>query len=199
MTSMPDAEVLSTYLRINELKNYVYCPRISFYTLCMGIDRETGLSHMGIEAEAEVKARMRRRKHALHVVVEGQRHFDVTVFSPTYQIVGKVDEVVETTEGLYLIDYKDTEKDYGYWKLQIGAYHLCLSENSTLPVLACYIYSIPTQEYHPIRFTRRDEEKLRATLAELHAMMDEERCPPPAPQPGKCRTCQYSRFCNDVF
>ena len=112
MIAPPDEELLSTYLRINELKNYAYCPRISFYTLCLGIDRETGLSKMGIEAEAEVKTRMKRRKHALHAVVDGQRHFDVTVFSHTYRIVGRLDEVVEAADGIYLIDYKDTDRDY---------------------------------------------------------------------------------------
>jgi len=199
MIEPPDAELLSAYLRINELKNYAYCPRISFYTLCLGIDRETGLSRMGIEAEAETKVRMKRRKHALHTVVEGRRHFDVTVFSHTYRIVGRLDEVVETADGLYLIDYKDTDRDYGYWKLQMVAYRMCLDEAPAQAVLGCYIYSIPTQQYHEVRLTRRDADKLSLALTELHAMVESELCPPPVQQIGKCRVCQYARFCNDVF
>ncbi len=189
----------SSYLRINELKNYAYCPRISFYVICLGIDRETGLSKMGTEAETEAKTRMKRRKHALHAIVEGQRKFDVAMFSHIHQIAGRLDEVVETPNGIYLIDYKNTDRDYGYWKLQMYAYWLCMSESSVLPVLACHVYSIPTQQYHLIRFTRRDEEKLHETLRALHAMIASECCPPPVPQLGKCRVCQYSRFCNDVF
>ena len=199
MIEPPDEELLSTYIRVNELKNYAYCPRISFYTLCLGIDRETGLSRMGIEAEAEVKSRMKRRKHALHAIVEGQRHFDVTVFSHTYRLVGRLDEVVETADGVYLIDYKDTDRDFGYWKLQMNAYRVCLDYPPAPPVLGCYIYSIPTQQYHEMKFTQRDAEKLLAALTELHNMVESERCPPPAPQLGKCRVCQYARFCNDVF
>src|SRR5579871_6411125 len=86
MTNIPDT---THYLRINELKNYTYCPRISFYALCLGIDRETGLSRAGIDAEAETKVRMKRRKQALHSVKEGERHFDVTVYSHTLQLVGR--------------------------------------------------------------------------------------------------------------
>lgn len=199
MIEPPDDELLSTYLRINELKSYAYCPRISFYTLCLRLDRETGLSRMGIEAEAEVKTRMKRRKHALHAVVDGQRHFDVTVFSHIYQIVGRLDEVVETAAGIYLIDYKDTDRDYGYWKLQMYAYRLCLEEMLTPTILGCYIYSIPTQEYHEVKFAQRDAGKLPVALTELRAMVENEICPPPVEQIGKCRVCQYARFCNDVF
>ncbi len=187
------------YIRINELKNYLYCPRISFYTLCLHIDRETGLSRMGIEAEIVAKRRMKRRKHALHSVMDGVRYFDVSVFSHTHRLVGKIDEVVESSAGLYLVDYKDTDKDYGYWKVQMAAYALCMPETDQRPIVGCYIYSIPTQTYTETKTTKRDHRKLTGILGELHAMTRHEICPPPTPHRAKCRTCQYTRFCNDVF
>src|SRR5690606_19923802 len=110
------------YLRINELKNYQYCPRISFYTLCMSMDRITHLAELGIEAEADAKQRLRRRQHALHSITRGIRHFNVTLWSEMNQIIGQIDEVVETATGIYLVDYKDTQKDYGYWQVQMAAY-----------------------------------------------------------------------------
>ncbi len=193
------SEDTSGYLRINELKNYLYCSRISFYALCMGIDRETGLSHMGIEAEAEVKTRMKRRKHALHTVVAGKRILDVTLVSHVHRLIGKIDEVVETPEGAYLIDYKDTDRDYGYWKIQMCAYQLCAAESWIRPVQGCYVYSLPTQQYYPVEVNSHDYQGLERALHEIESMIREERCPPPTSQPGKCRVCQYARFCNDVF
>jgi CRISPR/Cas system-associated exonuclease Cas4 (RecB family) len=112
------------YLRINEIKNMIYCPRISYYALCLGLDRETGLSRMGIAAEAEVKGRMRRRKHALHAVVDGERYFDVLLVSHVARLIGRIDELVATDAGVYLVDYKDTERDYGYWRAQLCAYSI---------------------------------------------------------------------------
>jgi CRISPR-associated exonuclease Cas4 len=187
------------YLRINELKNYLYCPRISFYALCMGLDRETGLSQLGVEAEADVKTRMKRRQHALHAVVNGRRWLDVEVVSHAQQIIGKIDEVVETAQGVYLVDYKDTDRDYGYWKMQLCAYRMCFEEAEQLPVLGCYIYTLPTQTYHEIKLRKPDQAKFIEILDEIRSMVRDERCPSPVQQAGKCAVCQYARFCNDVF
>jgi CRISPR-associated protein Cas4 len=192
-------DMTAHYWRVNEIKNYLYCARISFYTLCMGLDRETGLSQMGIEAEADTKKRMKRRKHALHAVHDGTRHFDVQVVSHTHQLIGRLDEVVETETGVYLIDYKDTDKDYGYWKLQMLAYRLCIEEQTELPVLGSYVYSIPTQQYTAVKTTATHQRKLAGVLETLAEMVNSEVCPPPVKQIGKCRSCQYARFCNDVF
>lgn len=197
----PDIDPNNTdyYWRVNELKNMLYCPRISFYTLCLGIDRETGHSKVGIQAEAETKRKMRRRKHALHAVVEGERHFDVAVVNHELRLVGKLDEVVVTSDGLYLVDYKDTDKDYGYWRVQMTAYRLCLHSMIDLPILDAFVYAIPSQQYIQVKSTRRDEKKLNNLLDVLGTMVNTEQCPPPTAKQGKCRSCQYQRFCNDIF
>jgi CRISPR-associated protein Cas4 len=187
------------YRRINELKNYLYCPRISYYALCLGLDRETGLSKLGIEAEQAIKGRMKRRQHALHAVVEGERLMNVLVTSHKLRLIGKIDEVVKTADGLYLIDYKDTTQDYGYWHIQMCAYQLCVNEMFDLPVLGCYIYSIPNQQYMELEFTAHTVKKLYQILEALNTMVELEQFPSPTKQMGKCRICQYSRFCNDVF
>ena len=187
------------YWRINELKNFLYCPRISYYTLCLRLDRETGLSRMGIEAEANTKDRMRRRKHALHAVVDGRRHLDVTVTSHDLRLVGKIDEVVETDDGVYLVDYKDTDKDFGYWRVQMCAYQRCAKELWSIPVLGCTIYSIPTQTYHAVKLNKKDNVKLERILEQLSETVNDERFPRPPKTAGKCRVCQYACFCNDVF
>lgn len=187
------------YLRINELKNYLYCPRISFYTLCLDMDRVTRLAELGIEAEADTKHRMRRRKHALHSVTDGLRHFDVTLWSEAYQMIGQIDEIVETNEGVYLVDYKDTSKDFGYWNMQMATYSLCAAESLDLPVLGCSIYAIPEMAYHPVKVTAATRHKLSQILDDLRAMLHSEICPPPTTVKGKCRVCQYVCFCNDIF
>jgi len=186
------------YIRINEIKNMIYCPRIPFYTLCLHLDRETGLSRLGLAAEAETKKRMKRRQHALHAVVEGERHFDQTVFSRQYGIIGQIDEVVVVPEGVYLVDYKDTDKDYGYWKVQLAAYAYCVQDMLGQLPLGCYVYSIPTQTYHEVTYNKRQQRKLMSLLAYLRGMTQHEICPEPTPQRAKCNTCQYLRFCNDI-
>jgi CRISPR-associated exonuclease Cas4 len=185
-------------LRINEIKNYLYCPRISYYTLCLDIDRETDLSRGGIREEARTKTRMQRRKGALHALLPGERHFDVPLENPALGLIGRLDELVETADGVVLIDYKDTAHDYGYWGVQMLAYRLC-AEAMGWHVQGCALYIIPEKRYQELETKPKDEAKLRSILAALHTLVQDERCPPPVTQIGKCRSCQYSRFCNDIF
>jgi CRISPR-associated protein Cas4 len=186
------------YLRINEIKNALYCPRISYYTLCLNIDRETDLSREGIAAEQTTKRRMQRRKQALHAIHEGERYFDLSLVSHRLRLVGRLDEWVKTEAGVYLVDYKDSTQDYGYWRLQMCAYRMAAEEMGER-VLGAYIYSIPTKAYSEVVTTRKDMARLETLVGELRVMIEQERCPPPVSQVGKCRSCQYCRFCNDVF
>ncbi|NDJ54421.1 MAG: CRISPR-associated protein Cas4 [Chloroflexi bacterium] len=186
------------YLRINEIKNYLYCGRISYYTLCLRLDRETDLSKGGVGAEQETKVRMKRRKSALHTVHQGMRHFDVSVVSHALRLIGRVDEMVETDAGVYLIDYKDTDRDYGYWRTQMAAYALAAQEMGN-QVLGSYVYIIPRKRYEAIEVQPRDMRRLEQIVAELAELIVHEVCPPPAKQIGKCRSCQYANFCADVF
>lgn len=184
------------YLRINEIKNHHYCPRIPFYTLCLHLDRETVLSRAGIDSEATTKRKMKRRKHALHSIHDGTRHFDVWLAEPELEIIGCVDEVIATDAGIYLVDYKDTDQDYGYWALQLCAYRLAAQANDE-KVLGCYVYTVPTQTYHAISITRRTVKQLHSIIAALHNLIERQVCPDPTPHQRKCLTCQYRCFCND--
>lgn len=186
------------FIRVNELKNYVYCPRTSFYALCLGLDRETGLSRSGVLAEERTKARMKRRKHALHGVVAGERHFDVMVFSQQLQLVGRVDEIVATEAGLHLVDYKDAVRDHGYWEIQMTAYRVCAEDTFGVAILGQYVYDVSQQRYEPVKVSPRTIAQLNGVLDALHHMIRTETCPAPTSHAGKCNVCQYARFCNDV-
>jgi CRISPR-associated exonuclease Cas4 len=199
MSIVPTQIDTSTFLRVNEIKNWLYCARISYYALCLRLDRETGLSQAGIDAETETKRLMTRRRHALHAVVDGQRHFDVALYEANLRLTGKLDELVETADGVYLIDYKDTVRDYGYWRAQMCAYRRCARATLGQPVLGCFVYAIPERRYIEVKLTRRDEQQLDNILTALAVLLKSEVCPQPTSQVGKCRTCQYLRFCNDVF
>ncbi len=198
MFDLAETRDTSYYLRINELKNYAYCPRISYYTLCLDLDRTTRLAELGIEAEQDTRRKVSRRKGALHIVIAGERYFNVPVHCHRLELVGRVDEVVISEGTWYLVDYKDVEKDYGYWKLQMAAYRACVEEMTGSKVGGCYIYSIPQRQYHELALTKREDNKLIDIIDDVQQMVAAERCPSPAAQVGKCRTCQYRRFCNDV-
>lgn len=186
------------YLRINEIKNYLYCGRISYYKLCLMLDIETDLSKGGIREEQIAKKQMKRRKNALHAVHAGTRHFDVDVAHHDMRYVGKLDEMVITDGGVYVVDYKDTDRDYGYWQVQMLAYQLA-TEAMGHTVLGCYVYIISKKEYKQITFKPKHHHQLTSILADLREMVVSERMPEATDHTGKCLSCQYARWCGDVF
>ena len=151
----------------------------------------------GIESEKATKQKMKRRKHALHAIHEGLRHFDVPVVLDDYALIGQIDEIIETDKGCYIVDYKDTDQDYGYWKIQLYAYQVGI-EAQGQQVLGCYIYTIPNQSYRLVKMTQREAKTLKTITQALQQMIDTESCPAPTAHEQKCHTCQYARFCNDV-
>jgi CRISPR/Cas system-associated exonuclease Cas4 (RecB family) len=126
--------------------------------------------------------------------LRGVRHFDVLIVSHQHRLVGRLDEMVETTDG-YLVDYKDTDRDYGYWRRKL-AYKL--AGRGGYRALDAHIHH-SRSTVHAVQFRPSDTAKLKGILEALHQMIEAEVCPPPVDQLGKCRSCQYARFCNDVF
>src|SRR3989449_10948861 len=63
-------------LRVTDLKQYAYCPRIPFYQHVMGFTgKPTYKMKRGRDAQAAIEALERRRKLREYGLAEGRRHF----------------------------------------------------------------------------------------------------------------------------
>src|SRR5215208_377369 len=81
--------------RVADLKQWVYCPRVLYYALCLPKVRPTTYKmEAGIEAGYNEEGREERRSLQPYGVEEGHREFDVALSSTRYGLRGKADLIV---------------------------------------------------------------------------------------------------------
>jgi CRISPR-associated exonuclease Cas4 len=193
---LDNSDVLFT---VTDLKQYIYCPRIFYYHACLPDVRPVTakMQHGLWSHQQEQKRAARRTLHQYHVV-EGQRYFDMVVMSEKLGLTGQVDEVVESADGVFPVDYKLAKRASYHFKLQLTAYALLLEEISQQKIERGYLYLMRSSEWVTVRFTRKLRTHVKTALAEMHQLTAEELMPPPTSYRQRCPDCEFRRFCNDV-
>jgi CRISPR-associated exonuclease Cas4 len=189
--------------RVTDLKQWVYCPRVLYYAMCLPNIRPTTYKmKAGIEAGQSEEGREERRSLRPYGLEEGRREFDVSLSSTRYGLRGKADLIVwidNPPPGEFIVvDYKLSSVAGEQFKLQLMAYALMIEEMSGLPAKCGYLYFIPKRRSEKVQFTPRLREKLLTTLDTMHRMLHTELMPKPTSNRNKCLACEFRRFCNDV-
>jgi CRISPR-associated exonuclease Cas4 len=191
-------------LRVTDLKQYEYCPRIVYYEHCLPHLRPlTYKMSAGIAAQERVTALEERRSLRTYGVKTGERHFNVTVTSAGLGYTGQIDMVIESLERgerhLIPIDFKLSRHPPGrHFQLQLGAYALLLEEQWQASVPQAMIYLIPTKQVIKVPISAQLRRKTTQHLAAIRHLVQQQVMPAPTPQRSHCINCEFRRFCNDV-
>ena len=192
--------------RVTDLKQWVYCPRILFYHLCLPDVRPvTYKMEAGVEAGKGEEGREARRSLRAYGIRAGERAFGVSLISPRLGLRATLDMVIWPEDGQEVIpvDYKlssKTGRNMGaHFKLQLAAYALMLEEAYNLPARRGFLYYIPLRKAEEVPINARLREKLHQELVAMQAMLTTERMPEPTPSRQRCVACEFRRFCNDVL
>jgi CRISPR-associated exonuclease Cas4 len=189
-----------TELVVTDLKNYIHCPRYTYFEHCLpGVRPRTYAMDAGDEAHEDERARARRRTLWQYGLPEGERQFDVYLQSSNLGLVGRVDELVTAPGGMLLpVDYKLSDKVNESFEMQVVAYALLLEATYDTTVHTGYVYLIGRRKLHTVAVSPDRRDSVLAALRHMRDIVDYERMPPPVRQKGKCRACEWWRFCNDV-
>jgi CRISPR-associated exonuclease Cas4 len=192
------------YFRVIDIKQWVYCPRILYYYLCLPDIRPiTYKMKAGIEAGEEQEGKEARRSLHAYGLKSGQREFDVPVYSNRYHLKGSVDMVIRTenskTEEIIPVDYKLSNVPGEHFQFQLTAYGLMLEEMTGISSLRGFLYEIPSKKVVEIKFTSHLQKKLTDILNSMQQMLLSETMPAPIKNTNKCLSCEFRRFCNDVL
>lgn len=190
--------------RVTDLKQWVYCPRVLYYAMCLPKIRPTTYKmEAGIEAGQNEEGREERRSLRPYGLEEGRREFDVALSSSRYGLRGKADLIVwidNPPPGAFVVvDYKLSNIAGEHFKLQLMAYALMIEEMSGLTAKCGYLYFIRKRRSEKVLFTPRLREKFLLTLEAMHHMLHTELMPEATPNRNKCLACEFRRFCNDVI
>jgi CRISPR-associated exonuclease Cas4 len=188
-------------LRVNDIKQYAYCPRIVFYQYAMPVEKKpTWKMEQGKVEEAEIDRLEKRRKLSEYLLVEGERRFHFPVSSGHLGLSGRLDLLIQSPEGLFPVDFKwTTGRPHRNHVYQLCAYALLLEEHFRKPVAKGFVYLIPTSDAVAFDLTDDLKDQTRAMLSEIRRMVEQEEMPPPTPVRNRCSDCEYRNFCGDIF
>jgi CRISPR-associated exonuclease Cas4 len=191
---------------VSDLKQYFFCPRIVYYHTCLPDVRPTTFKmQAGKEqglAERQREGRRSLRGYALRM---GECSFDLALSSPRLALHGRLDMAIRTTdngpgilEGIP-VDYKLTPgRTVQHFILQVVAYGMLLEEAWQVPVRRGFLYLIPARRAREIPITSAYRGQVVAAVEAMTHIAVREIMPDPPRQRGKCRVCEFRRFCNDV-
>jgi CRISPR-associated exonuclease Cas4 len=188
-------------LRVNDIKQFAYCPRVVFYQYAMPVDKKaTWKMEQGKIEETETDRLEKRRKLSGYRLIEGERRFHFWVTSTRLGLAGKLDLLIDSPEGLFPVDFKwTTGRPYRNHVFQLCAYALLLEDYFQQPVTKGFVYLIPANDAVVFELTPDLKEQTRTMLSEIRQMIEKEEIPPPTPVRNRCTDCEYRNFCGDIF
>ena len=188
-------------LRVTDLKQFVYCPRIVFYQYVMPVEKKTTFKmEAGKQAEVVIDKLEERRSLRKYRLAEGQRYFHVWLRSEHLGLAGKLDLLLDSPAGLFPVDFKYTSgRPHTNHRFQLCGYALLAEEAYGREVTHGFIYLIPQEEAVVLDLTQAQKEETLGLLADMRAMIRTERMPEPTPVRGRCDECEYRNYCGDIF
>ena len=188
-------------LRVNDLKQYAYCPRIVFYQYTMPVEKKaTWKMEQGKIEEVEIDRLEKRRKLTGYRLVEGERRFHFRLNSARLELSGKLDLLIDSPEGLFPVDFKwTTGRPHRNHIFQLCGYALLLEDYFQQPVTKGFVYLIPVSDAVVFDLTPDLKDQTKTMLSEIRRMIEKEERPPPTPVRNRCTDCEYRNFCGDVF
>jgi CRISPR-associated exonuclease Cas4 len=187
-------------LTVTDLKQYAYCPRVVFYEKCLPHVRPRTYKMDAGKARHEDEAeRASRRVITRYEVTEGERRFNVRLFSERLGLWGLLDEIVLTPDQAAIpVDYKlATHVSFNH-RIQLTAYALLLEDCEDCKVEQGFVYLIPARKLVSVPMTAKLRDTTLNLLGEIRTMIASERMPSPVTRKSQCAACEFRRFCNDV-
>ncbi len=196
---MPDGDLL--YIA-TDLKQYIHCPRITYYENCLPDFRPTTyLMEAGREAHEEERIRAVRRTLRLYELAEGERHTEVSLRSEQLGLAGKIDEVIVVAGDpplAYPVDYKLTDRLRPQHRLQLAAYALLLEDCWGARVEEGFVYLIVRRRAERVRIDAALRQAVLDALDDIRQIVEWERMPSAPADKRRCSVCEFRRVCNDI-
>ena len=188
-------------VRVNDLKQYIYCPRTIFFQYVMPVDKtDTVKMEMGRKVEVHLERLERRRKLTRYGIDKGTKKFRVWLNSNVLNLSGKLDLLIESDTGVFPVDFKFTDGGIRLGHvIQVIGYCMILEEKHGDRVHHGFVYLIPRNEVIEVEFSDRLKKKALWILNEIRGIIATELMPEPTPFRNRCVNCEYRNYCNDVF
>lgn len=188
-------------LRVSDLKQYYYCPRVVYYQYVLPVDRKTTYKmEKGKVLHEELERLESRRKLKAYGLREGKRTFNKWIRSKHFGLNGKLDLLIETEKEIYPVDFKFTRgRPFINHLYQLGGYGLILEDRTGRFPRKGFVYLIPQKDAVVFDLTGELRASCINALDDIRLMITRERFPDAPAQRAKCTDCEYQNYCRDVW
>jgi CRISPR-associated exonuclease Cas4 len=188
-------------LSVNDLKQFLYCPRIVYYHWVMPVHPPaTFLMQRGHRQEERFERLERRRVLSSYGFQEAARHFGLEITDESLGLIGKVDLILEEPARIGVVEFKATASRLAdNWKLQICAYGLLAESHFQRPCPVGFVLLSDSDELVEVQLDQILREQTVSCLKTARTLVIEQEFPDPTPIRTKCIQCEYRNFCGDVF
>lgn len=187
-------------LTVTDIKQWLYCPRVLFYTYCLPVPRRpTFKMQNGREEHERTTDLEERRSLRAYGLLQGERLFRVALSSPRLALSGHLDMLIVTENEAIPVEFKSTRRAPGRnHRHQLAAYALLIEEEWRKPVWRAFFYLIPSRRASPVEIDPAEKQRVLRAVEDIRAMVAGERMPAPTRQHGRCVDCEYRLYCADV-
>lgn len=188
-------------LRVTDVKQFVYCPRVVYFSYLMPVEKKTTLKmEYGKEEHIELdRLEKRRTFRAYRLADDAERRFHVRFYSERLALSGVLDMLLVQRDAYFPVEFKYTrhppELNHKY---QLTAYAMLVEDATGKPVRAGFVYVSADKVAYPIEITQNMRDFVREILGSIREMIRREAVPRPTRQKRKCVDCEFRRFCNDT-
>ena len=188
-------------IRVSDIKQYFYCPRLVYHTYYTPVTRPTTHPMQLGAIEHEVLSVLeRRRTLSRYGLDKGSRQFHISLHAESLGLSGVLDCSSKPKMVHFQSSLSPPPNDLNLnAKYQLTAYVLMVEECLGQSVSQGFIYRIPTGRITAVPISETLRRRTLDAIGQIRRMLLNEWMPPPTPQRGKCVECEFRRFCADVL
>lgn len=188
-------------LRVSDIRQYLYCPRIPHYYYVRPVQRKVSFMMSRGQDQHEYMERLElRRTLRRYGLTEGERLFRVPLTSKSLGLSGICDLVVRTNHEDIPCEFKSSSSpQWSSHRYQLAAYGLLLEEQFGRPVRRGFVAWIPRGKILEVSITDGVRSYLRRIVGDIRREIAQQTFPPPTTRRGRCRDCEFRLHCGDVY
>jgi len=197
---VPD-EVPSPIIRVSDLRQWVYCPRVIWWTYVSPVvKRESFKMKQGLIKEHRLQKLQRRRTLRAFGLRQGQVESNVSLYSPELGLSGKLDMLIKWGVQRIPVEIKFTQGPARLnHRIQLAGYALLLESIFGVAVPHGFVVRLPDDSVDKIPIDGPLRDLAWKTIHAVRNTIRHERMPPPISPVTHCLDCEYLRFCGDVL
>ena len=188
---------------ISDLRQYLFCPRIPYFTLLKGLNVQGNFwLRQGLSFHDRSAMLTKRRNLSHYGVKSGGFRFvaDIKLYDEELGLHGICDGAIYTDFGdIHPLEFKLTENQSPVLgaKVQLTAYAILLEKKENRPISRGFILMGNRGKTYEVQFSNALRSEVMRVATAIRTSMELATLPSTAATNAQCCQCEYSNFCAD--